>query len=318
ALNEEEMIERSVRSAIEALHGLKGEVILADSLSDDRTVDIAGKYPIRIVQITDRKDRSCGVGPELGFQHAKGDYIYILDADMELEPGFLEAAKDFLDSTPGAAGVGGRIHEMTDTNLVFSRRKKDTGKDLGEVKESKSLMMGGLYRRKAIEAVGHFSNPNLHAYEESDLALRLREKGYKLFRMPVDMIRHYGDRKSSIDIVFGRFRSRYLMGCGEFLRAHLMKPTFLPALAELRIYVLVILWWAILFMSAAAAFFWVIPLLSSLAATVLFMLAFLIKKKSVKEASFSIFSWNMTALGLIIGFLAPQKRLGPIPAKVIK
>jgi cellulose synthase/poly-beta-1,6-N-acetylglucosamine synthase-like glycosyltransferase len=62
ALNEERNIALGIESALAAVDGLDAEVILADSSSTDRTVEIARQYPIKIVTLNNREDRSCGVG----------------------------------------------------------------------------------------------------------------------------------------------------------------------------------------------------------------------------------------------------------------
>ena len=36
--------------------------------------------------------RSCGVGAQLGYAISRGDFVYVLDGDMQLLPGFLSAA----------------------------------------------------------------------------------------------------------------------------------------------------------------------------------------------------------------------------------
>ena len=69
-----------------------GEVILADSASTDRTVEIAARYPITVVELGHPDRRCCGLGPQLGFQHSSGDYVYILDGDMQLDAAFIPKA----------------------------------------------------------------------------------------------------------------------------------------------------------------------------------------------------------------------------------
>mgnify|MGYP003577694008 CR=1 FL=1 len=62
ALNEEARIGLAIESALRAVQHLGGEVVLADSCSTDRTVEIASAYPIRIVQLAHPSDRCCGAG----------------------------------------------------------------------------------------------------------------------------------------------------------------------------------------------------------------------------------------------------------------
>ncbi len=302
ALNEEENIQRAIESSIKAMKNLEGEIILADSLSTDKTVDIAKDYPVRIVQLTDPKDRSCGVGPQLGFQHSKGEYIYILDGDMELEKGFLEKAIDKMEKEPRLAGVAGTIEEMRATNIVFKRRKDQ--KKITKTEYVDRLEMGGLYRRKAIEEAGYFSNRNLHAYEEAELGFRLTSNGWSLCRITVPSIKHYGYNTTSFGTFKRRWKTRYVRGSGEFLKATFGKPYFFRTLWHLKIYVGVVAWWLTLFLSIALFANYVLYLL---AITVLLLLLFLVKKKSISEWMFSLVSWHYSSAGLIWGLLSRQK-----------
>jgi glycosyltransferase involved in cell wall biosynthesis len=72
ALNEEQHIAAAIRSALHALEPFGGEVILADSASTDRTISIAEQYPITIVRLANPAERCCGIGPQLGYQFARG------------------------------------------------------------------------------------------------------------------------------------------------------------------------------------------------------------------------------------------------------
>src|SRR5260221_3578925 len=106
ALNEQRHIASAIESALAALDGIDGEVILADSGSRDRTIEIARRYPIKIVQLTNTAERSCGIGAQLGFQYSRGRYLCLIDGDMQLHDDFLLAALDCLARNPTIAGVG--------------------------------------------------------------------------------------------------------------------------------------------------------------------------------------------------------------------
>ncbi len=314
ALNEEKRIRAATESALAAVQAVGGEVVLADSCSSDATVTLASAYPIRIVQLADSAERCCGVGPQLGYQHALGDFIYILDGDMEMLPDFLSAALAFLEAHPELAGVGGRVVEMNTTGLEFVARaeRERAAKRQGEVDR---LDMGGLYRRAAIEQVGYLSNRNLHSYEEFDLAVRLRVQGWKLWRLDVNAVHHYGHDVPPYRLLMRRWRSRYICGLGEMLRAawgqpHL--PLVLSGVRELRLYLAVLLWWA----GLLAILFWPAPWEWKAAAfAVLAAAPFLLmtwRKRSAGKAVFSVVSWCFHTLGLLRGLLLPQR-----PARAI-
>jgi GT2 family glycosyltransferase len=154
-------------------------------------VALAALYPVRVVQLVHPEERCCGAGPQLGYQHSRGEYVYILDGDMQMLPGFLPQALDFLASNPDVGGVGGRLVELNRSSLEYRERALRNPAHLspGEVDR---LDGGGLYRRFAIEEAGYLSDRNLHAYEEFDLAVRLRSLGWKLKRIPMDAVTHRG------------------------------------------------------------------------------------------------------------------------------
>src|SRR2546423_14044703 len=96
ALNEERHIAGAIESAFAALTAIDGEIILADSGSSDQTIEIAQRYPIRVVQLQRAEDRSWGVGAQLGFQYSSGRYLCLVDGDMRLHCDFLPAALEVL------------------------------------------------------------------------------------------------------------------------------------------------------------------------------------------------------------------------------
>jgi glycosyltransferase involved in cell wall biosynthesis len=309
ALNEEKNICAAIESSLAALREVGGEVILADSHSSDRTVELASRYPIRVVQLLDPQERCCGAGPQLGYQHACGDYLYLLDGDMQLVPGFLTKALAFLAQHPEAAGVGGRLVELNTESLEYHERGQRAAPHLapGEVDR---LDGGGLYRRRAIHEAGYFSDRNLHSYEEFDLAVRLRTLGWKLWRIPADAATHYGHDAPPYQLLVRRWRSGYVCGPGELLRAAAGQPRLrlvLRGVRELRIYFAVLAWWCVLFTipflawpaAARAACFAALG-----AAPWLLMLW---RKRSARRASYSVVSWCFNTAGLLRGFLRPQR-----------
>jgi GT2 family glycosyltransferase len=320
AFNEENKICAAIESGLSAVAEVGGEVILADGHSTDRTAELASEYPVRVVQLLHPNERCCGVGPQLGYQHARGEYLYILDGDMKILPGFLPEALGFLAQHPEAAGVGGRLVELNTESMEYRERRLRAATHLspGEVDR---LDGGGLYRRRAIEEAGWFSDRNLHGYEEFDLAVRLRSRGWKLWRVPVDAVTHHGHSSPPYDLLMRRWRARYVRGLGELVRAALGQPHMrlvLRGMRELRIYTAVLAWWAVL----ASIPFWPLPVPARLAAFVAIALApylfMLGRKRSAARAAYSVVSWCFYAAGLALGLLHRRRPpQGPIPSRVL-
>ena len=308
AFNEEQHIAGAIESAIAALNGFSGEVILADSGSTDKTVAIASQYPVRVVQLSRRKDRSCGVGPQLGYQHSCGEYVCLIDGDMILDYDFIGAAIAFLRTHPRAGGVSGLVTDINLENLEFKRR---VIRPLQSLKAGvvDCLAGGGLYRRSAIQAVGYFSDRNLHAYEELELAERLRRAGWTLHRLGRRFVDHYGHSIGSYHLLWRRLKTHYVLGIGELLRSALFRPHFRQTVRdvpELWLWLAVTVCWlclpiVALLIDNSWTFAFVVVLLVALAIAVMST-----RYRSLSVGVYSVMAWNAFSFGLVYGFLRPR------------
>jgi glycosyltransferase involved in cell wall biosynthesis len=92
-LNEEGNIEKVVRVAREVLEreGIRGEIVVADNASDDRSAELAAAAGARVVH---EPRRGYGSAYLAGFAAARGRYIVMADADLTYDfndiPRFLE------------------------------------------------------------------------------------------------------------------------------------------------------------------------------------------------------------------------------------
>lgn len=322
ALNEADRIESAVRHALAAVAPLGGEVVLADSGSTDATIEIASRFPIRIVRLENACERSCGLGPQLGYLHTdtSNPYVAITDGDMELDRDFPAKAIAFLEANPDYAGVSGQLVEMSLDQLEYQRRdaRKPSDMKAGDVDR---LNGGGIFRRSAVAEAGYLTDRNLHSYEEYDLALRLREKGYKLHRLADTFVTHYGHRTNPYALLWRRLKSKYLFGIGELTRAHLGTPRFATLLADVRE---VKLW-------SAVALSWLIALLGFMAMpgaiagigfTLIVLLApiplMIAKYRSVPMGLYSGLAWHPYAYGFLRGLMASRRDpRAPISAQVV-
>lgn len=308
ALNEEQRICDTVESALRAVAVVGGEVILADSCSTDRTVALARTYPIQIVQLAYPDDRCCGVGPQLGYQHSRGEFVYILDGDMQLLAGFLPKALAFMMKRPTVAGVGGRIVEKNTESLEYISRAHRIWSSSVPCRVDR-LDGGGLYRRSAIEAAGYFSDRNLHSYEELDLATRLLALRWELWRLPTDVADHFGHDAPPYQLLMRRWRSGYILGLGELVRAAWGQDRLVRVfgLHELRLYVAVISWWLIL----VSVPFWSLTVTERIACFLVLLVAPLLvmtwRKRSLTKACYSLISWCFNAAGMVRGLMRPRR-----------
>lgn len=308
ALNEEAHIADALRSAVAAVAPFDGEVILADSGSTDRTLEIARTFPVRIVQLANLEERCCGAGAQLAFQFAQGDYFYLLDGDMVLQPGFLEAGIAYLDAHPQVAGVGGLVREVNTEGEGFQIRAQTVARDRNWLPGIVDrLDCGGLYRTSAVREAGWFADRNLHAFEEFELAARLQARGWKLARIDAAAVDHYGHQTGGYKLLLRRIRSGYSGATGEVLRGAMGQPhqqIVLRRMGHVRAGIAVILWWIALLACLFTGSWW--ALLGLLAAPVLFLS---LRRRSLRLGLYSIAAWNVSAIGLVSGLF--RRRVHP-------
>jgi glycosyltransferase involved in cell wall biosynthesis len=307
ALNEESNIGRAIESSLSAVADFNGEVILADSLSTDKTIQIAKQFPISIVQLEHADDRSCGIGPQLGYQYSSGEYVYILDGDMELQAPFLKEAIATLDSQPAVAGIGGYIHEMRAGNLELKGRLKRVNrmrpKDLLDVE---CLNGGGLYRRSAIDDVGYFSDRNLHAFEEYDLGARLRVNGWRLVSLEDKAADHFSYAKGTWRLLWHRIRSGRFLSSGELFRAAVGGNYVRRVLREVRIVPIAIgvwLYWGMVIFASYRLSSAAMPIIALGVPVVVMAL----RTHSLTLGCFSVLTWHLSAVGFWLGLIGARK-----------
>lgn len=301
-LNEGANIERCIRSCLAALEGIDGEVIVADSLSDDRTVALASQFPVQVVQLRHRRDRGCGVGAQLAYQHSRGKYLYVVDGDMELPPAFLRAALGVLERDPRVAGVAGQLEELrpdTDLARIRGRRRRSAHGGVGPVE---ALHGGGLYRREAIEdAGGYLTHPALHAHEEFELALRLKARGWSLVRIAEVSMRHAGHADAAFSLLRRRWNSGYAFGSGELIRVAVGQPYFGRVLRTFPFHFLAWSWWLMLAVSIAL---WPVSpwfVVGALAASLVPLLGMMVIKRSAFLGLYAVAGWHVFAAGAVVG-----------------
>lgn len=320
-LNEEKRIAAAIESALKALPEGGVEVIVADSGSTDRTVEIAAAYPVRVVQIEAPARASCGLGPQLGFQYSTQPFVCLIDGDMELDPDFLPAALAFLKDHPEMGGVTGHVVDQILESLEFQRRvrRQAPEKQAGAIDRMNG---GGLYRRAAIEQAGYFCDRNLHAYEEFDAGVRLRSQGWKLYRLDRPFVLHYGYATNAYRLLLRRWKTRYLRGMGEVLRGARGKPHWrnvLRELPELRLWGAVWLWWLAILAALVLALWFPWAALAALVIAVLPFALMSLRERSIAHGVYAVVAWMFHAAALPLGFL--QKRRDPagwIESRIVK
>lgn len=114
-------------------------------------------------------------------------FVQFVDGDCILVPGWLEKALTFIEQRKDAAVVCGRRRERSPTASIYNQLcDLEWNTPIG-----KALACGGdsLMRVEAFKAVSGFRSQSI-AGEEPELCVRLRERGWEIWRLDAEMTQH--------------------------------------------------------------------------------------------------------------------------------
>jgi glycosyltransferase involved in cell wall biosynthesis len=224
--NEERWIETCLRSVLQAVDPFPGsEVVVVDSCSQDGTVALARRFPVRVIELRPDAPRSAALGRLVGERVTHSRYVLFVDGDTEIRGDWLRAAVAHLESHPRVAGVAGKLHEVYFEGERAVGEHPDIFGVGTEPEETHQLGGNALYRRAALDEVGSF-NPFVVSYEEAELAERLRRAGHSVVLLPVVLGTHRTEPRGTLADLQRRRRENLIKGYGQALRLGLRNGTF--------------------------------------------------------------------------------------------
>lgn len=167
-------------------------VIYVDSGSRDGSVEYARNAGAIVVELdmsvpfTAARARDVGLR-KLRALHPEVELVQFIDGDCVLDAAWLPKATACIDSDSKIAGVCGRRREIHLEQSIYNRLTDiDWDIPAGEVP-----YFGGdaLVRIAAIDSVGGWAT-ELIAGEEPDLCFRMRDKGWRIMRLPAEQTLH--------------------------------------------------------------------------------------------------------------------------------
>lgn len=167
-------------------------LIYVDSGSRDGSPTAAEEMGAHVVRLREDRPFTAARARNEGVKALKSlqsDILYVqfIDGDCELADGWLPKAFEFMEQRPDVAVVCGRRREChPEASIYNSLFDIEWNTPVGE-----TIACGGdsFVRLASFDAVGGFRSASITG-EEPELCVRLRERGFKIWRIDSEMTRH--------------------------------------------------------------------------------------------------------------------------------
>jgi glycosyltransferase involved in cell wall biosynthesis len=182
-----------LKRCLDSVQGLSDRIVYVDSGSTDGSIDAAKARRATVVELDMRNPFTAGRARNEGFKkliqmRPSLDYVFFVDGDCEVVPGWLDKARQFLDEHRDVAVISGlrreRHPEKSLYNLLIDMEWR--GYPFGETR-----ICGGdaLMRVSALRQVDGY-RAELICGEEPEMCVRLRKEGWRIWRLDEPMALH--------------------------------------------------------------------------------------------------------------------------------
>lgn len=219
----------------------KLEVLIADGMSDDNTVEIIRRMPgADRVRIFENPDRIQAAGLNIIIPQARGEYVIRVDGHTIIAPDYVRRCVEILLET-GAHNVGGAMDPVGITPM--GKAIAAAGKSpfavpsafhVSSMPQYTDTVYLGAWPRQVFDRVGLY-NTSVGVNEDYELNYRIREAGGKIYFSPAIKSVYYGRQTLSAlarqYFRYGKSKVRTLANHPKSLRPRqLIAPLFVAGL----------------------------------------------------------------------------------------
>ncbi len=212
------------------------ETTVVDNASTDGSADEIAATRSGFTLLRNAENVGFGRAMNRGAAASRGEFLALLNTDMFLRPGALDALVAELDARPSTGVVGPALRTPRGGIQVSFGGRRTFGRELLQKLFLNTLQARSLRRRRrrrevewvsaaflivrraAFEAVGGFDEAFFLYFEDIDLCLRLREAGWKVVYLPAAEAEHVGG--STTTALPWRSRYAYRKSQLYFYRKH--------------------------------------------------------------------------------------------------
>ena len=184
--------------------GVALEILIVDNASTDDTVKMVREYigdKKNIRLLANRENVGFGRANNQAFAASSGEFIYLLNPDAQLvQPDALKMLRTEMASHPAWGVAGTRIlqgdgQEELAQCVQYHGQEHVRGRDFSTLAGHRAAVLGAsmFFPRRVFGEMGGFDEDYFLYQEETDLCLRLREKGHEIGFVPEVTIKHIGE-----------------------------------------------------------------------------------------------------------------------------
>lgn len=184
-----------LRDCLQALRAENIPALVVDNASTDNSREIAAACAARV--IANQRNEGYGRANNIGVTAAASQFCLIVNPDVRIDPGLIDAFRRAADRYPDTAIFGPRLVEPD--GRIFDRPTSilEPGVTLtnssGAKDGNEAINLSGaclFLRRSVFDELGGF-DPNIFLfYEDDDLCFRTRQHGWKLRTVDGAVARH--------------------------------------------------------------------------------------------------------------------------------
>ncbi|MGM0589762.1 MAG: glycosyltransferase family 2 protein [Bacteroidota bacterium] len=222
--NEGDKLRKCIKSVEKVLNthknNIKIEAIYVDSKSTDGSVDVArNSRNIRVYQNTG--ETNAAIARNIGARVAKGNILFFVDGDMEIESNFLDhvlTSKNELKYNFVTGHIKDYIYDYKGNNLDIKGRTYDKIIP-ANIENIKSC--GGVFiiSRALWESIGGMRTKYKRG-QDLDFSMRLNEEGYTMIRYPELIVKHHTIEYKNIKRMWINLGQGYFLYPAMLLRDH--------------------------------------------------------------------------------------------------
>jgi GT2 family glycosyltransferase len=210
--------------------GLDVEIVVVDNASNDGTPDVIRERWPGVLVVESGGNVGFAAGNNIAMRQAIDsgrDYVFLLNHDTEVEPGFLREAVQAAEADDSVGAVQSLLLLHPERDLVnatgnavhflgfgycMDYRKPVSDIDRESLKEiAYASGAAVLYRCEALKETGLFDESLFMYHEDLDLGWRLRLCGYRNVMTPKSVVYHKYEFSRSIGKYYFMERNRYIV-----------------------------------------------------------------------------------------------------------